>query len=520
MRTLRDYNHHLDRDHYRGIVRRGVAALKALDAGQQQALAASGITARSLSRRAEVKVRMVSSSPAHFIVESTDLSGAHRVMLSVRCAAGKLERRESRTILTGAAPLVLEVEAATTHPHLPGLPLKDLLRPAARRQLMGKQQQAALRSLRFLTTRRKMMAGSWRFLTYFGRDTLMSLWLLRPVLSPAALEAGLQSVLDNLSPEGMVAHEESLGDQAALERLDRFARLAGQGKRALALAELKRLQEPVFAYTMVDDDLMLLLVMDAYLRDPAVSKERAAAFLSRKARGGAANLLALARNLDFVLGRAAPYAASGKATDLVRLRPGADAGDWRDSGEGLGGGRYPASVNAYLMPAALEAAARVVDSRRLQREDLLAVGRRAKLRHLLAPDLGGRLRTMTRKWSGAHAHFAVRLDAAEVKRRLDAFLAATAEPERGFCGECGSWTDACDRAPSGPAQGTPPSPTPFSCGATSAWPWTCSAVAWDSAPANSAKRSNPARPDNSRWPPPSPPRSTTPRRRRRAGSGT
>ena len=430
IRTIRDYNHHHDCDHYMGIVRRAGAALSSFDAEQRSDLLSRGITKDGLGWRAQIRRVISSYSPAHFVVDKMDLSGAYRMRFVVRCDGGRLERNGDLVSLSGKGPLVLKVEVATTHSHLPGLPQRHLLRPAARRQLTGAGHQAALRSLRFLATRRKMMAGSWRFLTYFGRDTLMSLWLLRPVLSPAALEAGLQSVLDNLSPDGMVAHEESLGDQAALERLDRFAKLAGQGKKAEAMAELDRLKQPTFAYTMVDDDLMLLLVADAYLRDPAVSKGRAAAFLDRKTSGGATNLESLARNLDYVLGRAAPYAASGKATDLVSLRPGADAGDWRDSGAGLGHGRYPASVNAYLMPAALEAAARVLGSRKLKREDLLAAGRRGKLQHLMAPDLSGRLQAMVRRWSGAHAHFAVRLDAAEVQRRLESFLSATPAMER------------------------------------------------------------------------------------------
>ena len=432
VRTIRDYNHHRNLAHYQGIVVRAAAGITALEVKHRQELAALGLSARELLERSVVRVRLVSERPAHVEAVKTSLSGKEQVLLSVRCGQGRVERRGQRLIITGPAPLLLDVEAATTHPHLEGLPQHQLLRPAARRLLTGEQHRAALRSLSFLATRRKFMAGSWRFLTYFGRDTLMSLWLLRPVLSPAALEAGLQSVLDNLSPEGMVAHEESLGDQAALERLERFTKLAGADRLAEGLAELRRLDQPTFAYTMVDDDLMLLLVADAYLRDPAVSKHRAAAFWAHKTRSGATNLEALARNLDFVMGRAAPYAASGKATDLVSLRPGADAGDWRDSGDGLGGGRFPASVNAYLMPAALEAALRLMKSSTPGQARLLATGRRLELKHLAAPDLRGRLESMARRWATAHEHFTVRLGPEQIRKRLDVFWASLHETERGL----------------------------------------------------------------------------------------
>src|SRR5205814_2938574 len=63
-------------------------------------------------------------------------------------------------------------------------------------------------TLTFLTYREKLLAGSWRFDTYFGRDTLMAVRLLMPVLSATAVEAGLSSVLARLSVQGEVARSE------------------------------------------------------------------------------------------------------------------------------------------------------------------------------------------------------------------------------------------------------------------------------------------------------------------------
>jgi len=54
----------------------------------------------------------------------------------------------------------------------------------------------------FLASREKFTAGSWRFLTYFGRDTLLSLELLMPVLKPDVIEGALGSVLERLGPNG------------------------------------------------------------------------------------------------------------------------------------------------------------------------------------------------------------------------------------------------------------------------------------------------------------------------------
>ena len=43
--------------------------------------------------------------------------------------------------------------------------------------------------------------------------------------------------------------------------------------------------------------------------------------------------------------------------NLISLKEGIPVGQWRDSNDGLGGGRYPYDVNTGLMPAALRAIA-------------------------------------------------------------------------------------------------------------------------------------------------------------------
>lgn len=85
----------------------------------------------------------------------------------------------------------------------------------------------AVKSLSFLCTPHKLLAGAWRFLTYFGRDSLISLLLLSPILSEGehgAIEAGLSAVLERINHEdGSVCHEENIGDypaaQAALNEM-------------------------------------------------------------------------------------------------------------------------------------------------------------------------------------------------------------------------------------------------------------------------------------------------------------
>jgi len=199
---------------------------------------------------------------------------------------------------------------------------------------------ATRNTLGFLSYREKFNAGSWRFNTYFGRDTLMSVRLLMPALQPPAVEGGLRSVLVRLSPDGNVAHEEDIGEFAVLDHMR-----SGQGKSAA----------PTYNYNMIDSPFLLAPVARAWLLDDPRGRVRAAAFLAQRSNGQRLGD-ALMANLRFVAGRAAAFAQDPRWSNLVSLKQGMDAGEWRDSNDGLGGGRYPYDVNAILVPAALDAA--------------------------------------------------------------------------------------------------------------------------------------------------------------------
>ena len=70
-------------------------------------------------------------------------------------------------------------------------------------------------SLSFLSYTSKLTAGAWRFLTYFGRDSMIAALLLEPVLSTGeggALEAVIAAVLERVNKtDGSVCHEETIG---------------------------------------------------------------------------------------------------------------------------------------------------------------------------------------------------------------------------------------------------------------------------------------------------------------------
>ncbi|MCG8442155.1 MAG: hypothetical protein MI723_10140 [Caulobacterales bacterium] len=271
------------------------------------------------------------------------LDGEGGYAVAVDVLAGSLRESGASAVLLAPenGPLRLRVTALTGDAPLTPIDQDALFSAAAGDDVKARN------VLAFLSYREKFLAGSWRFNTYFGRDTLMSARLLMPALSPEAIEAAFGSVIERLDAAGEVAHEEDIGEFAILRRME-------DGGAASI--------EPVFDYKMVDDDFMLAPVVARYLLDHPRGPARAAAFLERRTGAGDAYGEALARNFRFVAQAAGPFADNPSTDGLVALREGEQVGEWRDSLEGLGDGRIAYNVNAVFVPAALHAIARLVDS--------------------------------------------------------------------------------------------------------------------------------------------------------------
>ena len=77
------------------------------------------------------------------------------------------------------------------------------------------QQPTQTSALTFLSYKTKLLAGGWRFLTYFGRDSMIAVLLLNPVLSVgknSSIEAVLAAVLERINrTDGSICHEETIG---------------------------------------------------------------------------------------------------------------------------------------------------------------------------------------------------------------------------------------------------------------------------------------------------------------------
>ena len=217
-------------------------------------------------------------------------------------------------------------------------------------QSLVKENADLTKSLSFLSYSNKLLAGSWRFLTYFGRDSMLSALLMQPILSQGeggALEAVIGAVIERINKkDGTVCHEENLGDYATF-----LARKEGISSTA-----------PSCDYKMIDTDFLLPILMKDYFLDTAVGRERATPFMNKKAtflpeNAGVSYVTLAQRTAEKIMRITAPFASEQVASNLLHIRDDQSVGEWRDSNTGLGGGRIPYDVNTALAPAGLRAIA-------------------------------------------------------------------------------------------------------------------------------------------------------------------
>jgi len=238
--------------------------------------------------------------------------------------------------------------ASYNYPQLEQLDNSEILDPRA--QSLQATNLTQVDSLSFLSYTDKLLAGGWRFLTYFGRDTMISLLLTEPILSTgngSATEAVIGAVLERLNrTDGSAAHEETIGDYSTWLNLQ-------QNITSTA---------PQYDYKMIDTDYYLPIALADYLIANHTGQSCAEEFLSKTATVNPANAgltyrqLALT-NAEKIMNTSAPFASEGGQTvsNLIHLKEGQVVGQWRDSEFGIGGGRIPYDVNTALVPAALHA---------------------------------------------------------------------------------------------------------------------------------------------------------------------
>ncbi len=319
--------------------------------------------------------------------------------------------------------------------------------------------------LELLSSEEKLMASMPNYATYFGRDQMMSAFMLEPISSVDLQELVIASVLGKLSPTGHVSHEEALGGQAIRENAAEYGELirawaearetdpdAAGGYLAQARETLVQLQAVRENYRMIDDDFQLPVLVDRYLARSDVRDARKRRFLTEHGPNGLSRLDALVRNLAFVAAHAQPYAEQPVATNLVsflyRDADGYLPGSWRDSRAGYGNGRFAMDLNVVWVPKALEATERIlqtIDALGFSTVDIMgdAPMDGAALEAFIAD--AEALRTVVETWSGAREHFEVHLDPATIRERVDAALASLPTVERDFWRQRMRAADAASR---------------------------------------------------------------------------
>ena len=150
--------------------------------------------------------------------------------------------------------------ASFNYPQLIQLNSSSVLSPGAADLISKNPLQTA--SLSFLSYTTKLTAGAWRFLTYFGRDTMIAALLLQPVLSEGeggAIEAVLSGVLERINIDGSACHEEIIGDYAT------WLNLKNNVNSSAALCDYKMVGQIITRKTLLKGLLRLIPISSCQL---------------------------------------------------------------------------------------------------------------------------------------------------------------------------------------------------------------------------------------------------------------
>lgn len=234
--------------------------------------------------------------------------------------------------------------ASFNYPQLTQLTPSQILNNQS--QSLVEQEAETVSSLSFFSYTEKLLAGGWRFLTYFGRDSMLAALLLQPVLSTgngSAIEAVIGAALERVNrTDGSVCHEETIGDYATFVNWQNNISSTAAG----------------FTYPMIDTDYYLPVLMARYFGS---SPERITPLLATKAGAiDVGNLNLTWGDLGYataskIMNMTAAFERNQTVDNLLALKPDQIVGQWRDSTYGLANGRIPFDVNCALAPAALYA---------------------------------------------------------------------------------------------------------------------------------------------------------------------
>ena len=217
-------------------------------------------------------------------------------------------------------PLRLTVRASTDFERLTPLPCDELLNEAGQ-NLAAKDPSFAqsVRHFEFLSYREKFLAGSWNFLSYFGRDTLISLRLMWHVLSSQAKQTGIQSVVNEIGAGGLVnVTDEWTDDRAVVNAVECFFREHAAGHLDGARQIMRTIldgnvpEHPFF--DVLDPTFMFPAAAAHWFKETDDADLQQWLLHDHPVLGRTeSNLTTLLRNWNYILKSAAPYLAAWQA---------------------------------------------------------------------------------------------------------------------------------------------------------------------------------------------------------------
>ena len=421
-----------------------------------------GMPLNDLYDRGTLVGPVIDSQQGRITFTKRALDGKHRYRLEfagphaleVRVSDGCLHISHKKP--SAHVPLRLSVRASTDFEPFTPMPLDELVNDKGMALLRKDKHFAqAMRNFEFLSFSEKYLAGSWNFLSYFGRDTLIALRIMWQVLSRRARQAGIQSVVNEISDDGIVnVTDEWTDDRTVMNAVEVFFREYDRGRMDGARQIMKTVLEGnVPEHPFLD-------VLDQTFMFPSAAahwfKELDDGFLRRwlkedhKVLGRTeSNLVTLLRNWNYILKSASPYIEAWRP--LRANHPGltprqiieshkdefretgkalvysvAGAANWRDT-YNLPWHFKSEDINVNLLPMAVEAIQGMV-------ERIDAAGDRPCLvefsKKYFLDVVGGYLEEPGRfdaakalwNWDSMREHYLVRRNADEMRRDFERYL--------------------------------------------------------------------------------------------------
>ena len=279
-----------------------------------------GMSLHDLSDRGETIGPILDAQAGTIAFTRRSLDGRHRYRLGFVCGAA-LDVREDGGSLhfshkkpPAQGPLRLTIRASTSFERLTPMPFDDLMNDKGK-DLRRKDRHfaEAIQNFEFLSYREKFLAGSWNFLSYFGRDTLIALRLMWQVLSPQAKQTGIQSVVNEISEDGVVnVTDEWTDDRTVADAIERFFRAYDNGDLDGAKQTMKAVVDgnvPEHPFLdVLDQTFMFPSAAARWCRE--IGNGRLGPWLEseHKSLGRTeSNLATLLRNWNYILKSASPY---------------------------------------------------------------------------------------------------------------------------------------------------------------------------------------------------------------------